>query len=58
MRGPQRREEVAHHAQELVEPVVMQPVAGALDADDSGVAERLGAPDPTPRRLSAATRLA
>src|SRR4026207_761998 len=37
------RQEVADHAQELVEAVVVQPVPGALDADDGGVAERLGA---------------
>ena len=37
-------EEVADDAEELVEPVVMQPVAGAVDADDGGVPEGRGAP--------------
>src|SRR2546426_3945288 len=42
-RGASAAEEPAHDAQEVVQPVVVQPVAGALDADDARVAEVRGA---------------
>src|SRR2546428_8826281 len=42
-RSASAAEELAHDAQEVVQPVVVQPVAGALDADDARVAEVRGA---------------
>src|SRR5439155_17763612 len=35
--------ELAHGSQELIEAIVVKPVAGAVDAEDPGVAERVRA---------------